>query len=126
MNDIAHITDKFFFTIYADDTTLIAPICTFNIENKLTGSQNINAELKVITDWLALNKLSLNAKKTKMMIFHYHQKRITNLDLRLYINKTRIKQVKEFNFLGIVFDECISWKDHIQKNLKQSQYLLAP
>ena len=115
MNDIAHITDKFFFTIYADDTTLIAPICTFNIENKLTVSQNINAELKVITDWLALNKLSLNAKKTKMMIFHYHQKQITNLDLRLYINKTRIKQVKEFNFLGIVFDECISWKDHIQK-----------
>merc|ERR1711884_504712 len=30
MNDIAHITDKFYFTIYADDTTLIAPICTFS------------------------------------------------------------------------------------------------
>ena len=63
MNDIAHITNKFFFTIYADDTTLIAPICTFDVNNHLSISQNINAELKVITDWLALNKLSLNAKK---------------------------------------------------------------
>ena len=50
-----------------------------------------------------------------MMVFHYHQKRISNLDLRLYINKTRIKQVKEFNFLGVVFDECLSWKEHTQK-----------
>ena len=115
MNDIAHITNKFFFTIYADDTTLVAPICTFDINNHLSISQNINVELKVITDWLALNKLSLNAKKTKMMVFHYHQKRISNLDLRLYINKTRIKQVKEFNFLGVVFDECMTWKNHIQK-----------
>ena len=115
MNDIAHITNKFFFTIYADDTTLISPICTFNINNHLTVSQNINSELKIITDWLALNKLSLNAKKTKMMIFHYHQKRISDINLRLYINKTRIKQVKEFNFLGVVFDECVSWKDHTQK-----------
>ena len=115
MNDIAHITNKFFFTIYADDTTLIAPICTFDIKNNLSISKNINAELKVITDWLALNKLSLNAKKTKMMVFHYHQKRISDLNLHLYINKTRIKQVKEFNFLGVVFDECISWKNHTQK-----------
>ena len=65
MNDIAHITNKFFFTIYADDTTLLAPICTFDIENRQSISQNINAELKIITDWLALNKLSLNAKKLK-------------------------------------------------------------
>ena len=65
MNDIAQVTDKFYFTIYADDTTLIAPICTFSINDKndfATISRNINSELKVITDWLALNKLSLNAK----------------------------------------------------------------
>ena len=99
MNDIAHITNKFFFTIYADGTTLLAPICTFDIENRQSISQNIYAEFKIITDWLALNKLSLNAKKTKMMVFHYHQKRISNLDLRLYINKTRIKQVKDIRDL---------------------------
>ena len=118
MNDIAHITDKFYFTIYADDTTLIAPICTFSVSDKNdydTISQNINSEINVITDWLALNKLSLNAKKTKMMVFHYHQKRISNMKLKLFINRTKIEQVKEFCFLGVVFDECLTWKSHVQK-----------
>ena len=118
MNDIAKVTDKFYFTIYADDTTLIAPICTFSINNKsdyATISRTINSELKLITDWLALNKLSLNAKKTKMMVFHYPQKKISDMRLALFINRTKIEQVKEFCFLGVVFDECLTWKPHVQK-----------
>ena len=119
MNDIAHVTNKFHFTIYADDTTLIAPICSFAMENHPKDykkmANNINKELQIITDWLALNKLSLNAKKTKMMIFHFHQKKITNMNLNLKINNTKIEQVKEFCFLGVVFDECITWKPHVQK-----------
>ena len=78
-------------------------------------SSNINEELKIITDWLALNKLSLNAKKTKMMLFHFHQKKISNIKLDLKINNTKIEQVKEFCFLGVIFDECITWKSHVQK-----------
>ena len=118
MNDVAQITDKFYFTIYADDTTLISPICTFSLNDKNDFdliSQNINSELKIITDWLALNKLSLNAKKTKMMVFHYKQKKISNMKLDLFINRTKIEQVKEFCFLGVVFDECLTWKAHVQK-----------
>ena len=118
MNDIAQVTDKFHFTIYADDTTLIAPMCSFSYNSTKdyhTISQNINKELQIITDWLALNKLSLNAKKTKMMIFHFPQRNISKVKLDLVINKTKIEQVKEFCFLGVVFDECLTWKSHNQK-----------
>ena len=118
MNDIAHVTDNFHFTIYADDTTLIAPICSFAMNSNQNFAQianNINKELQIITDWLALNKLSLNAKKTKMMIFHFHQKKISHMKLNLKINNTKIEQVKEFCFLGVVFDECITWKSHVKK-----------
>ena len=31
------------------------------------------------------------------------------------INKTKIEQVNEFCFLGVMFDECITWKSHVQK-----------
>ena len=117
MNDLARVTNKFHFTIYADDTTLLSPICTFSIgsSNYDKISQNINKELTEITDWLAINKLSLNAKKTKMMLFHYPQRNITNIDLKLFINNARIEQVNEFNFLGVMFDEKMSWKSHTQK-----------
>ena len=65
MNDIANVSEKFHFTLYADDTSLIEPICTFtsDLKNTTEATEAINAELKLITDWLRLNKLSLNAKK---------------------------------------------------------------
>ena len=117
MNDIAKVTDKFHFTLYADDTSLIEPICTFttDLRNNTLASNAINQELKFITDWLCLNKLSLNAKKTKMVIFHHRQRNISNVKLNLRINDTSIEQVSEFNFLGIMLDECMTWKSHIQK-----------
>ena len=118
MNDIAAVTDKFHFTIYADDTTLISPICTFDInlsKDYKAISANINAELQLITDWMSLNKLSLNAKKTKMMLFHYPNKHMKNVQLNLFINNTKIERVKEFNFLGVMFDENLTWKSHVSK-----------
>ena len=117
MNDIATVTTKFHFTLYADDTSLIEPICTFtsDLKNNTEASNSINSELKLITNWLCLDKLSLNAKKTKMMIFHHRQRNIKNINLNLNINDTKIDQVNEFNFLGILLDECLTWNAHIQK-----------
>ena len=65
MNDIASVTKKFHFTLYADDTSLVEPICTFTAgtNGNREASHLINHELSLITDWLCLNKLSLNAKK---------------------------------------------------------------
>ena len=117
MNDISTVTNKFHFTLYADDTSLVEPICTFSMGTSANTetSDAINSELRLITDWLCLNKLSLNAKKTKMMIFHHRQKNISKLNLQLYINNTKIEQVKEFDFLGMVIDECMTWDSHINK-----------
>ena len=118
INDIAKITNKFKFTIYADDTTLIEPICTFaqpNLRNRNKLAQEINNELEKIVNWLALNKLSLNAKKTKFMMFHYKQKSINNIVPKLVINKVAIERVEVFNFLGVTIDQHMTWKPHAQK-----------
>ena len=118
MNDIASVSGNFHFTLYADDTSLLEPLCTFTINQALDGrelSNAINKELIQITDWLCLNKLSLNAKKTKMMVFHHRQKNISGIKLKLLINNTPIEQVDEFNFLGVVFDKHMTWASHIQK-----------
>ena len=58
--------------MYADDTNLIATIRNF-ATSATALSQNINIELNKVTDWLAVNKLSLNAKK-EMMVFHHKNK----------------------------------------------------
>ena len=104
--------------MYADDTSLVKPLGTFNVNfgiNNILLSENINKELELITNWLSLNKLSLNAKKTKMMIFHHRQRNISNIVPQLYINGSEIERVNKFNFLGTMFDECLTWNSHIQK-----------
>ena len=78
------MSNKLNFILYADDTTLTSPLCSFT-----HGAQNdvnhvllqINYELLKMSDWLTVNKLSLNVDKTKYMIFHNYQRVIANEDI---------------------------------------------
>ena len=63
-----------------------------------------------------MNKLSLNVQK-KLTIFHYRQRYLTENDIpRLMINNAIIKQVTEFNFLGLTINKYMNWNSHTQKN----------
>ena len=62
MNDIPEVSNIFTFILYADDTTLKSYIKIENCIN--TISNDINMELSKVSDWLAVNMLSLNIKKT--------------------------------------------------------------
>ena len=121
MNDISEASDRFHSILFADDTTLTEPLCTFDLSatrnkfDKKNLSDNINLELQKIYDWLCVNKLSLNIAKTKFMIFHYMQRNISNIIPELHINNHIIERVKEFNFLGTIFDENLTWNQHTQK-----------
>ena len=121
MNDIHMASKNFNAILYADDTNLISPLCSFNsslpVKNKDLEhvSQQINIELATIQEWLNVNKLSLNVSKTKFMIFHHHQRNIEQIVPDIKINSEKIEKVNEFNFLGLTIDEYLSWKPHIQK-----------
>ena len=49
------------------------------------------------------------------MLFHFPQRRITDIDLSLQINDQRIDRVHEFNFLGTHIHETLEWTRHIDK-----------
>ena len=119
MNDKHTVSDNLNFILYADDTTLSCPMCSFTREYNgdiELVSILINSELNKIADWLAVNKLSLNVQKTTFMIFHYRQGIRTGNDIpRLMINKTLIKQVIGFNFLGLTVNEYMNWNSHTHK-----------
>ena len=78
INDLALASTKFSPIMYADDTTLLSTLQNFKSNHSGNSlSYNINGtELTKITQWLAVNRLSLNAKKTKMMIFHSKQNKV--------------------------------------------------
>ena len=108
-------SDKFNYILYADDTTLIGNISNFksiNMQSSITD--NINIELDKICDWLAVNKLSLNASKGNYMIFHHRQKNLKSTSIPiLEMNHTLIKQVNEFSFLDLTVNNHMDWNSHI-------------
>jgi len=114
VNDLPKASKIFHSIMYADDTTLLATIEDFDYSknNNITEiNRNICSELDKVSDWLKCNKLILNAAKTKFMVFRTRGR--GEAVLTLEINQTHITQVTEFNFLGIIFDEHLSWKSHI-------------
>ena len=106
INDLPVSTNLFKMIMYADDTTLFCDIN--NIQNP---EITLNAELLKITDWLAANKLSLNASKTKFMVFHSHKKIVRYP--KLFINDVKIERVDCFNFLGLQLNHNLKWNEHI-------------
>ena len=50
-----------------------------NMQSSITD--NINIELDKICDWLAVNKLSLNASKSNYMNFHHRQKNLKSTSI---------------------------------------------
>jgi hypothetical protein len=71
-----------------------------------------------VAEWLNANKLSLNTTKTKVILFRSSNKK-PKQDIKININGNNIEQVRNTVFLGIVIDECLTWKDHIAKVAKK-------
>ena len=83
INAFSQASNIFKFIMYADDTTLFSNLKSFG-NNIQTKEYLINAELSNVTEWLYINKLSLNKSKSKT----------------LKIDNVIIEKVDEFSFLG--------------------------
>ena len=64
-----------------------------------------------VSQWLTSNKLSLNVGKTKFMVFRMRNKDVSYPDLQR--NGNTIERVTQFNFLGLILHESLSWDKHI-------------
>ena len=99
INDFPRASNIFNFIMYADDTTLSSTLNAFTGGHlNLDLCNSINGELLKVNEWLKINKLSLNAAKSKYMMFQKTNKTIQALDLK--IDNLRIERVYEFNFLN--------------------------
>ena len=58
-----------------------------------------------------MNKLSLNIGKTHFTVFTNKKKRRD--ELNILIDGNKIEEVNKINFLGVIFDNKLSLKDHV-------------
>jgi hypothetical protein len=114
INDMSKVSKIFAFIIYADDTTLSSILSAFKARtNQVNIETKINNELSKICIWLTVNKLSLNVGKTKFTLFHTKQKKVKAPIIK--INDNIIERLTDFNFLGLIINENLSWKSHANK-----------
>ena len=108
---------------FADDTNLL---CLGNSIKKL--NKLVNADLKHLVNWLNANKISLNVKKTEMVIFKSKQKKFEG-DLKIKLSGKRLNLLRVLNAwvrklkktkstdsvkcLGNKTDTSLSWQYHV-------------
>ena len=66
----------------------------------------------VILNSLMLNKLTLNVKKSNFIIFKSHKRKLKK-HLSLKLNNEMLQCVEHTKFLGIIIDQHLTWKNHI-------------
>ena len=88
--------------LFADDTVLTATNATIN-----TLTSAINIELEKIDNWIKLNNLTINYKKSQFMLI---SKKKQNYDKCIItIENHKLEQAKQVKYLGIVFDKILSF-----------------
>ena len=100
--------------MFADDTTF-----QFSGVNLESLSEKCNAELEKASIWFKSNRLTLNVKKTKFMLFSDKNAQINLQYLNIKIGDKLVEQVgtncneKYFKFVGHVLDDKCTWVGHI-------------
>ena len=117
LNDIHKSSNILNFLTYADDTTLSVSLNSATNHNFNPSEEIINSELNNVCKWLNLNRLSLNISKTKCMIFSKSNRPFYKPNLKIY--DTPIEYVNSFSFLGIILDNKLNWKNHINNVAKK-------
>ena len=97
------------FRIFADDTGIFFQ-CN-DSDSLIELTKNV---LKYITNWFHDNKLTLNASKTSFVIFRSPRCRISNLPDTVTYNNITITREKQVTYLGLILDEYLNWKAHIE------------
>ena len=95
--------------MYAYDTTLL-----LNSSDPNALQNDLNSNLDKIADWFQANKVTLNIKKTKLMMLVQSNLFISLKMLLLYIGVS-IERVEKFKYLGLSLDTQLSWNEHVCK-----------
>ena len=119
INDIVNCTSST-PRLFADDTCLI-------LQHKNLADLNvkINTEIKAIENYMNANKLTLNMSKFNVIVINSNSK---NNNLTSDLIASKLSLVQNARYLGVVFDNCLSFKNHItllEKKLSRAVGILA-
>lgn len=115
INDITQVT-RHKCILFADDISIIVSSDKSNMTSDTSNNSTINDHeiqinntIKDIIHWLQMNNLLINLDKSNYIQFHKSKHSQYNFQL----NIDRIKEVSNTKFLGVILDQDLNWKLHL-------------
>jgi len=111
INDLPNIIDKNCkVVLYADDTAL------FYASNDPDKIQTVlNDQMNKVGNWLKKNKLTLNVKKTNLMLIGTSQRLTKYKNVQTYVNGEELCRVSNCKYLGVWIDDNMTWNVNTEK-----------
>lgn len=107
MNGLFALLKEVEVLAYADDVKI------FKIIRSQADHLALQTAINTFSDWATMNKLTINPSKSQHISFHKtHSNR---LPTRFSLNGTQIPLVSSLKDLGVIFDENLSFNQHLAK-----------
>ena len=107
INDLQKVVEPTAISImFADDTSIF-----IKNHNNIQLQSDLNTVICKINTWFQDNLITLNLNKTYFMQFI--NKSTGNSDIQITIDYKHTATVKETKFLGLIINDKLSWKGHI-------------
>ena len=108
INDIVYSSTLARFILFADDTNIfVLDKCPTEVYKKA------NIILQSVENYMKGNKLHINVKKCSYMHFKPKGKFTESENACIKLSGVVITQVKQVKFLGVIIDDQLTWKPHI-------------
>ena len=95
--------------LYSYDTAII-----YRSKNVGQIQADMSADFLHLDEWFSVNKLKVNADKTKVMLFTHPRGTLKNAEINVTLDSTELESVKTFKYLGITLDEYLNSNKHVE------------
>ena len=118
-NDLPDLLQNCNIALYADDTILYT--ANANFEDSITKMQR---DISSLASWCSANGVSVNATKTKTMLFGSPNV-LNNLPaFEITYNKTPLQKVTSYKYLGVTLDYHLNYNLHVNKIISSASCML--
>ena len=109
VNDLPLYISNCRVSMFADDTTI------YSASTSLTDLElMMQDDLHSLSQWLLYNRLTINAKKSKVMLLGTNHRLKQSRPIYLYINGIKLEQVNEYLYLGVILDSGLRLAPHYE------------
>ena len=116
INDINSVLQHCKYQLYADDTVL------YSSGEIADATARITLDLSNFKKWCIQNKLTINVKKTKYVIFGLKSQLKKISGHTLAISDSPIEKVNSYKYLGITLDATLTYNCHLNNCLKLASH----